>query len=54
MYTYIYSYKSDSTNEVIGKVSADDLTAAVKIISQKKQLSEHTVTELFNIERERV
>ena len=49
MKTYVYYYKSDSTNEIIGRVMATSLDEAREFIKQVKQLSIHDVDNLFEI-----
>jgi hypothetical protein len=49
MKTYVYFYKSDSTNEIIGRVMATSLDEAREFIKQVKQLSIEDVDNLFEI-----
>jgi len=49
MKTYVYFYKSDSTNEIIGRVMATSLYEAREFIKQVKQLSIEDVDKLFEI-----
>jgi hypothetical protein len=49
MKTYVYFYKSDSTNEIIGRVMATSLDEAREFIKQVKQLSIQDVDNLFEI-----
>jgi hypothetical protein len=49
MKTYVYFYKSDSTNEIIGRVMATSLDEAREFIKQVKQLSIEDVDKLFEI-----
>ncbi|CAB4155123.1 hypothetical protein UFOVP1307_46 [uncultured Caudovirales phage] len=49
MKTYVYYYKSDSTNEIIGRVMATSLDEAREFIKQVKQLSIQDVDNLFEI-----
>jgi hypothetical protein len=49
MKTYVYFYKSDSTNEIIGRVMATSLDEAREFIKQVKQLSVQDVDNLFEI-----
>jgi len=51
MHKYSYSYKSDSTNEIIGYVFSDNEDDAIIRVSDIKKLSVHQVEELFNIKR---
>ena len=51
MFKYKFSYKADSTNEVIGTVTADSEEDAIDVISKLKHLLKHQIVELFNIER---
>lgn len=52
MYIYKYSYKSDTTNEVIGSVRAQSYTDAIEKIAQLKQLPVDDVLNLFNVEKD--
>jgi hypothetical protein len=49
MKTYVYFYKSDSTNEIIGRVMATSLDEAREFIKQVKQLSIQDIDNLFEI-----
>jgi hypothetical protein len=49
MKTYVYFYKSDSTNEIIGRVMATSLDEAREFIKQVKQLSVQDIDNLFEI-----
>ena len=49
MFEYVYSYKSDSTNEPIGKVIAITYEDAVDKISEIKKLPITEVLNLFSI-----
>ena len=49
MKTYVYYYKSDSTNEIIGRVMATSLDEAREFIKQVKQLSIQDLDNLFEI-----
>lgn len=51
MFVYTYSYKTDTLNEIIGRVQANDLEDAVLKISDIKRLCIDDVLNLFNIER---
>jgi len=51
MYSFTYSYKVDSLNEVIGTVKADSLEDAIELISTIKRLPEQAVLDLFNIRK---
>lgn len=51
MFIYTYSYKSDSTNEAIGKIRAENLNEAVSILSERKRLCIDDVLNLFNIKK---
>lgn len=44
-----FSYKTDSTSEVIGKLKCDCIESAVTLISIRKQLPESEVLNLFDI-----
>lgn len=44
-----FSYKTDSTSEIIGKFSCDCIETAVTLLSIRKQLSESEVLTLFDI-----
>jgi hypothetical protein len=51
MNTYVYYYKIDSSCEPIGRVMATSLYEALNYIMQMKQLSERSVTALFEIKK---
>jgi hypothetical protein len=51
MNTYVYYYKVDSSCEPIGRVMATSLYEALNYIMQIKQLSEESVTALFEIKK---
>ena len=51
MNTYVYYYKVDSSCEPIGCVMATSLYEALNYIMQTKQLSEESVTALFEIKK---
>lgn len=51
MSTYVYYYKVDSSCEPIGRVMATSLYEALNYIMQIKQLSEESVTALFEIKK---
>jgi len=51
MQVYIYSYKSDASNEPIGRVKATGLFEARKKISKIKQLDVIEIDRLFNIRK---
>jgi predicted transcriptional regulator len=51
MNTYTYSYKSDSSNEIIGRVSALDLFEAQIKIAMIKKLSIESIQSLFEIKK---
>lgn len=51
MHKYKFSYKADSSGEVVGTVSATSRDAAVDMIAQIKRLTADQVLELFNVER---
>jgi hypothetical protein len=50
MKTYTYSYKSDSKNEAIGRITAQDIEEAQILIAQIKNLDMYSINTLFNIE----
>jgi hypothetical protein len=52
MYTYTYSYQTDSKHEPIGRVHARSLEAARKQIAVIKQLQEEQCDMLFVINQE--
>jgi hypothetical protein len=49
MYTYSYSYKSDSIGEIIGIVYADTYEDAVLKVSEIKRLPIDSILDIFNI-----
>jgi hypothetical protein len=49
MKTYAYYSKFDKTNEIMGRVTANDLQQAREFISQLKQLPIDEVLRLFEI-----
>jgi hypothetical protein len=51
MNTYVYYYKVDSSFEPIGRVMATSLYEALNYVMQIKQLSEESVTDLFEIKK---
>jgi hypothetical protein len=51
MNTYVYYYKVDSSCEPIGRVMATSLYEALNYVMQIKQLSEESVTDLFEIKK---
>ena len=51
MLVYIYSYKSDASNEPIGRVTATSLLEARGKISIIKQLDVDQLDHLFNIQQ---
>ena len=51
MNTYVYYYKVDSSCEPIGRVMATSLYEALHYIMRMKQLSEESVTALFEIKK---
>ena len=51
MNTYVYYYKVDSSCEPIGRVMATSLYEALNYVMKIKQLSEETVTDLFEIKK---
>lgn len=51
MYKYKFSYRADSSAEIVGTIYATCLDEAIEIIAQLKRLLKHQVVELFNIER---
>ena len=48
---YIYYYKTDSSCEPIGRVSANDIEDAIDQITIIKHLSRDLIAELFIVER---
>jgi hypothetical protein len=53
MKTYVYYYKSDSSNEVIGRISANDLNEAQETLATIKRLNLDAVVNLFEIKQVR-
>lgn len=51
MFIYTYSYKTDTTNEIVGKIQANNLDDAVLLLTEIKQLCIDDVLNLFNIKR---
>jgi len=51
MQVYIYSYKSDASDEPIGRVTATRLSEARNKISIIKQLDIDQIDHLFNIQK---
>jgi len=51
MHKYKFSYKADSSGEVVGTVSATSLNNAVELIAELKRLTAQQVVKLFNVER---
>jgi|TARA_B100001564_G_scaffold309569_1_gene280700 flagellar biosynthesis protein FliP len=51
MDTYTYSYKTDSKNEIIGRVQAIDLFEAQIKVAMIKQLSIKDTEQLFEIKK---
>lgn len=51
MFVYTYSYKTDPTNEIIGRLRAKDADQAVLILSEIKQLCIDDILNLFNIKK---
>lgn len=51
MFIYTYSYKTDTTNEIVGKFQAHNMEQAVLLLSEIKQLCIDDVLNLFNIKR---
>ena len=51
MHKYKFSYKADSSGEVVGIVSATSLDNAIELIAELKRLSTQQIIELFNVER---
>jgi hypothetical protein len=51
MNTYVYYYKVDSSCEPIGRVMATSLYEALNYVMKIKQLSEESVTDLFEIKK---
>lgn len=51
MHKYKFSYKADSSGEVVGTVSATSLDTAIELIAQLKRLPMQQIVELFNVER---
>jgi hypothetical protein len=53
MKTYVYYYKSDSSNEVIGRIDANDLNEAHVTLMEIKRLPYDAVVSLFEIKQVR-
>jgi hypothetical protein len=53
MKTYVYYYKSDSLNEVIGRFKANDLNEAHETLSAIKRLDLDVIVNLFEIKQVR-
>ena len=51
MHKYKFSYKADSSGEVVGTISATSLENAIDIIAELKRLTTQQIVELFNVER---
>lgn len=51
MKSYVYYYKSDSSQEVIGQISANDLNEAQETLAKIKQLNLDAVVNLFEIKQ---
>jgi hypothetical protein len=51
MFVYAYSYKSDSLNEIIGSVHANNYEEALEKIAIIKQLDVQSILNIFRIER---
>jgi hypothetical protein len=51
MKTYVYYYKSDSSQEVIGRMLANDLNQARETLAEIKKLSIDNVVNLFEIKQ---
>jgi len=51
MYTYTFSYKTDLSREVVGRITATSMEDAIEQVSIIKRLNQDIVLELFNIER---
>ena len=51
MSMYVYYYRIDSSQEPIGRVMATSLYEALNYIMRMKQLSEESVTALFEIKK---
>jgi RecB family endonuclease NucS len=51
MKTYVYYYKSDSSEEVIGRLIANDLNEARETLAEIKKLSIDNVVNLFEIKQ---
>jgi len=43
-------YKSDSSQEYIMKITCDDIETVINLVADIKQLSEESVTELFEFD----
>ena len=51
MHKYKFSYKADSSAEVVGFVLATSMPEAIKFIAEVKRLTEQQILELFNVKR---
>jgi RecB family endonuclease NucS len=51
MKTYVYYYKSDSSQEVIGRIIANDLTEAQETLATIKRLNLDAIVNLFEIKQ---
>ena len=51
MKTYVYYYKSDSSQEVIGRFSANDMNEAWETLAIIKKLKLDAVVNLFEIKQ---
>jgi hypothetical protein len=51
MKTYVYYYKSDSSQEVVGRIGANDLNEAQKTLAIIKRLNLDAVVNLFEIKQ---
>ncbi len=53
MKTYVYYYKSDSSQEVIGRIDANNLLEAQETLATIKRLNLDAVVNLFEIKQVR-
>jgi hypothetical protein len=53
MKTYVYYYKSDSSQEVIGRITANDLIEAQETLATIKRLNLDAIVNLFEIKQVR-
>lgn len=53
MKTYVYYYKSDSSQEVIGRIIANDLIEAQETLATIKRLNLDAIVNLFEIKQVR-